>query len=471
MQASKIMSTVKKGIYWNLIRTILERGLMFAQQIVLAWILIPETFGEFASIASILAVCSLFSVWGIGEVLTNRYDNFSKIYPEINSIYLGLILFSFIFFIVGATFQFGFDKNYLMAAIIYSISIPFLGLKSIDTTILNIQGSYSLVSKARIFYSIILVFTSIILAYIGLELLALILGATVASIFEFIILRNKTKLSLKISKNYPLMKSLFIESSYLLGYNLSWRFINFLDFILIGILLDSKRAGLYFMAFNLSVQFMNLFISYMPSVLFSSSIREKLTLKNTYLRVQKVTLFLTLITIPFYIMLYFYSDFLISLALDQNWSGVIPILQILCLAMIPRVIFSQWYLSFLTQKKYRELSILSLRYLISFLLIFTLGTHIFGLQGSAYSILIFYLSTVVLSKEYMFNNNPYLKEILILIFSGMLSFLIFRFFLSSDNSLINLILGTIFSTLLYCLTIYLLCNKTKKLVIGLVKKN
>jgi len=209
----------------------------------------------------------------------------------------------------------------------------------------------------------------------------------------------------------------------------------------------------------------------MPSVLFSSNIREKLNLKNTYLRVQKVTLLLTLIGIPFYILLYFYSDLLTSLILDKNWNGVIPILKILCLAMIPRIISSQWYLSFLTQKKYRELSKISILYLISFALIFTVGTYTFGVEGSAYSILIFYLTTIVLSKEYMFSNNPYLKEILIFILSGLLSFLIFWAFISSDNSLTNLIFGTIFSTSLYCVIIYMSCNKTKNLLIDLIYKN
>ena len=68
-----------------------------------------------------------------------------------------------------------------------------------------------------------------------------------------------------------------------MGYNLSWRLIFFLDFILIGILLGDKKAGLYFMAFNLSVQPLSLLVSYLPSVLFSSNIRDGLTIEFTYL--------------------------------------------------------------------------------------------------------------------------------------------------------------------------------------------
>ena len=416
------MNLFKKGIYWNFIRTTLERGLLFIQQIVLAWILIPETFGYFSSLSSLLAVCSLFAVTGIDQILTNRFKAHTLWLPFINAANYSLILFSFILFNTLAIVNHGYEMKDILLILIYSLSLPFIAIIGIDSVKLNIIGSYAYVSMARVFYSITLVVVSILLAVLGFDILSLIVASTLASIVEFFFLRKKTKLSFSFSRHWFRIKKLFFNSLKLVGYNLSWRLIFFLDFILIGILLGDKKAGLYFLAFNLSVQPLSLLVSYLPSVLFTSNIRDELTIEHTYLRVQKTTLFLILLSAPIFISLYFYADVIISVMFNNEWEGLGPLLQILSIAMIPRVLSSQWYLGALVQEKYSLMSKFSIYYLGLFLILFLSGTYFFDLKGAVFSILIFYCSTLFLSKESIFKNNPYIKETFLMILYAMLCF-------------------------------------------------
>ena len=464
------MSLLRAGFIWSFIRTILERGLLFIQQIVLAWILIPETFGYFSSLSSLLAVCSLFTVTGINQILTNRFKAHILWLPYINTVFYILILFSFILFNTLAITNHGYEMKDILLILIYSLSLPFIALKGIDSVKLNIIGSYAYVSMARVFYSITLVVVSILLAVLGFDILSLTLAATLASIVEFFFLRKKTKLSFSFSRHWYRIKKLFFNSLKLVGFNLSWRLIFFLDFILIGILLGDQKAGLYFMAFNLSVQPLSLLVSYLPSVLFTSNIRDELTIEFTYLRVQKTTLFLILLSSPIFISLYFYADNLVSILFNSKWEGLDSLLQILSLAMIPRVLSSQWYLGPLVQEKYSLMSKFSIYYLGLFLILFLPGTYFFDLKGAVFSILIFYCFTLFLSRESIFKNNPYIKETFLMILYGMLCFSLVKNFIHFDSVRMNLIISLMISFFLYFGIIYLTCPSAKKLFIERIMK-
>lgn len=463
------MASVKSGVFWNLIRVIIERGLMFAQQIILAWILIPETFGQFSILSSLLAICSLFSTIGLSEVLSNRFKNFSLWLPLANSLYYLLSLISFLLFILIASISFELFNDYFFSIIIYALSLPFISIKSIDTIKLNIDGSYAYVSMARVIYSIILVSVSILFAYLGFTLIALTSAATFAAIAEFFVLRFKTKLSFCFSKNYKRLKRLFYRSLKLMGFNLSWRYINYLDFILIGFFLGDQKAGLYFMAFNLSVQAINLFVSYLPSVLFSSNIRDDLVLDRVNLRTQKITVFLALVTSPIFFGIFFYANQIVSIIFNSNWLGVSPLLQILSLAMIPRVLSSQWYLALLKQKNYNLMTKLSICYFILFIALFIMGIYFFDLIGAVYAILIFYVSNILLAKQYLFSNNPYLKDTILILIIGFICFSFNWNILKFENNIINLIGGLILSVLLFLLMVHLSCKKTFGLIKNLIR--
>ena len=64
----------------------------------------------------------------------------------------------------------------------------------------------------------------------------------------------------------------------------------------------------FFLNYTDFFQPLNLFISYLPSVLFSSNIRDKMNQSETILRIQKTTLMLTFICTPLFIGLYFFSN-------------------------------------------------------------------------------------------------------------------------------------------------------------------
>ena len=458
------MNLFKKGIYWNLLRTLIERGFVFFQQILLAWFLLPEDFGFFSSISSLLAICSLFAVIGISETLTNRYKSVSIWEPVFNSINYLLIGFSFLLYFIIALILYGNDINEIILIFVYGISIPFLGLKSIDSVKLSVLGNYKHINLSRIAYTTSLALGSLILAYLGYGVLSIIIPATISSFLEFLFLRIKAKSSFSFSKNIYAIKIFFSKSSQLIGYNVSWRIINFLDFILIGILLDDKKAGLYFMAFNLSVQPLNLFISYLPSVLFSSNIRDKMNQSETILRIQKTTLMLTFICTPLFIGLYFFSNDIVTFLFNENWSNTIPILKILSLAMIPRVLSSQWYLIPLVNSNYNYMSRISLIFLAVFVILFTSGTLFFDMKGAAISILLFYVMTISLSSNYLLFDNLYLKENIFLLFHGTLSFGVSYLLYSFNKTFLLLTLSVVISIALYFILIYYTCPKTNQII-------
>ena len=463
------MNLFKKGLLWNLIRTILERGLVFIQQIILAWYLVPEDFGFFSSISSILAICSFFSFFGLSEIITNRFKHINLWEPIFNSINYFIIFISLLLFILISTIINGIEILFL--AFIFGTTLVFEGLKVLDSAKLNVWGEYAYLSLARICYSLTLVSISILLAALNFGVKSIIISIILASFVEFIILRYKTNSSFKFSKSVIKISALAFNSIKLTGFNVSWRLINYLDFVLIPYFLGDEKAGLYFMAFNLSVQALNIFVSYLPGILFSSNIRDQITMSQTNSRIQKTTLFLIIFTSPIFLGLFFFSEEVIFYMLNEKWAGAAPILEILSLAMIPRVLSSQWVLIPMIQSRYSYLSKISFYYLILFTILFFAGINTFDLYGGACAILLFYVSTILLSKNYFLKSNKYLFETCLIIINSFFSFLVFSEMVFLENKLVNLILVIVLSLILYGISIYFTCPRTKNILYQLLNFN
>lgn len=457
------MNLFKKGIYWNFIKTILQRGFVFFQQIILAWYLVPEDFGFFSSISSILAISSFFSFFGLSEIITNRFKFINLWEPVYNAIIYILIFISYVTYILISIIINGAEIEILYLILIYGLSLFFDGLKTLDLIKLNVWGNYSFISLARLSYTFILTSASILLAKLNFGVLSIIISLILASSVEFIIIRYKSNSSFNFSKSVRKVRTLLLCSTKLTGFNLSWRLINYLDFILISYFLGDEKAGLYFMAFNLSVQAINIFISYLPDILFSSNIRDQLTMSQTNDRIQKTTLFLIISTTPIFFGLFIFSEQVIFYLFNEKWAGTIPLLKILSLSMIPRVLSSQWTLIPLIKSRYSYLSRVSFYYLILFILLLCIGINTFDLNGGVFAILIFYLSKLLLAKNYLLKSNKYLTETILIIVYSLFSYLVFSNMIFFENDLINLISVILFSLILYGISIYFTCPKTKKI--------
>jgi O-antigen/teichoic acid export membrane protein len=457
------MNLFKKGIYWNLFRTLIERAFMFFQQIILAWYLVPEDFGFFSSISSILAICSFFAFFGLNEIIVNRFKFIDLWEPVFNTINYILIFLSFLIYILISIIVNGAAIEILDLILIYGILFFTDGLKTLDQIKLNVWGNYSFMSLARLCHTFILTLVSILLAKLNFGVLSIIISLILASSVEFIILRYKSKSSFNFSKSVRKVRTLLLYSIKLTGFNLSWRLINYLDFILISYFLGDEKAGLYFMAFNLSVQALNIFLSFLPNIIFSSNIRDQLTMSQTNDRIQKTTLFLIISTAPIFFGLFVFSEQVIFYLFNEKWDGTIPLLKILSLAMIPRVLSSQWTLIPLIKSRYSYLSRVSFYYLVLFIFLICFGINTFDLNGGVFAILIFYLSTLLLSKNYLLKSNKYLTETILIIVYSFFSYLVFSNMIFFENDLINMISVILLSLILYGTSIYFTCPKTKKI--------
>lgn len=456
------MSKFKAGILWNIVRTLSQRALIFFQQLILARILVPEIFGRFSTLSSIFAITSLFAVFGHTTLLISKSKSLKNFLPIFNTFNYILILISFIFFTSVSAFIFGHSYENLIEILIYGLSIPFIALKTADQVKLEIEGRYLFLSLTNVLFTIILVFLSIFLAHYGFKIFSLIISFTVASIVEFIILRARTKLNFQISKSFQKNKFFIIKSSELLIHNLAWRIINYVDFIIIGYLLGKSKSGIYFMAFGLSVQVMNLLTSYMPGLFFSSNIRDQFTIQDLNLRMQKLILFLIIISSPIIFIIFFYAEYLIGILFENNWNDMIPILKILILSIIPKILSSQWIQQYFLKNNFKKISKISSIYAIIFILFVSIGTYYFDIYGTSYAILAFNICTIFLVHKIIFQKNIYLKETV----NGVLfSFLIVMFFKRLDDFnflTFDPLVSISFSLLVYTLFLYIFFKKTRE---------
>lgn len=411
-----------KGIYWNLLRTVFERVTLLIQQLILARILFPEDFGVYSKITAAFSLISFFSLGGASEFLLSRKKNLRLWLPSMNFYWLNLLLISILLIFIVIKFLSFENEYFVRLVLLYSFSLPFNAFKISDLALLNYEGRYKTIAVSRILFTISLVFSSLILAYLNYSVFSLVFSYVISCLIEFLFLRHKTRITFKINRNFKKLKLLLANGMQLLVHNFSWRLINSFDFLILGYLLDDFKAGLYFMAFSLAVQPISLLMSYLPNLLYSSNLRDNLSLNNVIERSNSFSFYLVFFSTPLFVYVYYYADELILWFLGKKWINSTDVLKVLSVSMIPRVFASQWHLKYLHLGEFKLLSKLSFIFSIVYVFILCLLTYFFDLIGASIATGIFYIFITFSDLNNNYLNNKYFLSIVKSIFSSIIIF-------------------------------------------------
>ena len=232
----------------------------------------------------------------------------------------------------------------------------------------------------------------------------------------YVILKNCVTLPKATQSGSKRHLILFFKSTQLFFFNLSWRIINFIDFIIIGYLLGEKSAGFYYVAFSISIQPISLFISFLPGILFSNQTSQNLSLQDSSNKIKDLLFYLALISLPIFASFYFFSTEIITLLLGDQWKISSPMLKILSIAMFFKIISSQWTVIPLLKKEFVYMSKISIIYLVYFIVLFYGFTYAYNSIGSSIAILIFNISMLFLVPRNILFDKFLFKKLILLLF-------------------------------------------------------
>lgn len=320
-----------KGISWLGSLRVVIRIVTFIKTLVLARILSPDQFGIFGIATLLLTLIEILTETGINIFLVQKKDDIDKYISTawIVSIIRGLIIAAVIFLTAPFVADFFHSPDSYQLIILISLVPIIRGF--INPSIIKLQKELLFHKEfyLRSFLLILETIASVSLIIILNSVVGLIYGMIISALLEMII-------SLMIVKPLPgfvfkkvffreiLNKGKWITASTIFNY-----FYQHGDDIAIGRLLNVTSLGLYDMAYRISMAPLSDFADVITRVVFPIYVKisgDKKRLQKAFL---KTLLIVSVVVIPFGLILSLFAKEIITIALGEKWIDAVPALQVL----------------------------------------------------------------------------------------------------------------------------------------------
>lgn len=334
MENKHTKSIVIASLFWKLMERGGTSGIQFIVQIVLARLLLPESFGMVAIISVFISFANIFVQGGFNMALVQKKDADEKDFSSVFflSLFLACLLYTVIFF--TSPYIANFYQVQQLSTILRTLSLTlFIGAFN---SIQNAYISRNMMFKRLFFSSLGAVVISggigILAAFLGMGIWALVIQQLISQLTISIILWFTVKWKPHLIFSFNRIRILFSFGWKLLVSNIIYILYQDLRTLIIGKIYDSSMLGFY----NRGESFPKMVVSNIDGSIqsvmfptFSAHQDDKQKLKNMIRRVIVTSSFLIF---PAMVGLSVIAEPLIKILLTDKWIPAVPFLQIFCIS-------------------------------------------------------------------------------------------------------------------------------------------
>lgn len=355
-KAKGFRSSALKGFGWlGTLRGLMRAG-TFLKLAIVARILSPEQFGIFGIATLVLAFLEIATDTGINVVLVQEADHKKYLNTAwVISIGRGIVLSLILFLLATPVSNFFSSPQAHFVLVLISV-VPFMR-GFINPAIIKFQKNLEF--KAEFFFRATVFFTEAIVTVLSAIIThsavsfvyGLMAGVAVEIVISFVFVRPLPKLNFSTK----LARKVVRRGAWLtLAGMFNYIFENGDDFV-VGKLVSTSALGVYQVGYKVSTlpltEIANVF-NRVGFPIFAKISDDKTRLKKAYL---KSTLVVSLVSIPFGMFLYIFSETIVNIILGTGWSEVVPVIRVLALFGVIRAISGPSYSLYLSVKKQQYL--------------------------------------------------------------------------------------------------------------------
>lgn len=333
---SELKSKTIKSVRWTTLNTVGLTVVYFIQIAVVARLLGPKEIGLMAIANLFLGYAHIFLDFGLSSAIIQRPNPTRH---ELSTLYWINVLTGFLVYVILVLFtpliatMFRIDE---LRAILPVIGIQFVisAFSAQFSVLLRKFLRFDISTKISLSGSLLVMTLTILLAWKGFGVWALIYGSLCGTIFHSIILvlwacktNNLPRLHFKLSDTNGYLSF----GLYRIGAMLVNRFNSRVDQLVIGLLIGPTALGYYNIAFNLVIQpihRINPILTKVAFPIFSSIQDDAPRLKNGYLEMMRI---LMCLNAPAMIGLACVAPVAVPLLVGSQWTPSVPIVQALAI--------------------------------------------------------------------------------------------------------------------------------------------
>jgi len=379
-----------QGVSWAWGLSLSSRLISFFKVIILARILTPDQFGVYGIALLILALLETLTEMGINVILVQEKEDIDKYINSawIISICRGIAISLAMIIFAPLIANFFHSKDVLYLLLLFSLA-PFIR-GFINPSEVKFQKDLKFNIEFRFRFIILLLdcIVSLVLAFfthLALSLaIGFIAGVVLELILSFVFISPRPRFI--INKVY-LVRFFHSGKWITLSGIFNYLFHNF-DNIVVGRILGASSLGIYEMAYNISmlpITDVSDVISKVTFPVYSLISGDSARLRKAFL---KSLLLLSIITIPFGIIIFAFPYQIVNIVLGQKWLSMVKVLQILVIFGVIRAISGSCSALFLSVGKQKYITMVTLASIIGLAVTIIPLVNQFGIYGAGISALI-----------------------------------------------------------------------------------
>ncbi len=339
------------GISWSALSQLGREGLGLLTTLVLARLLSPDEFGLLGMVMVFIGFITIFQNLGLGASIIQDQKITQNQLSGIFWLNLGFSILITILVLVTAPFVSGFYNEPSITSImmVLALNFPLGALAMIPGVMLTKRMEFK---KLAIIQNIAIAVGNIVgitMAFMGFGVWALvwqrIIRTLILTLLQWIMVPWSPNWTLSYQKiKKQLSFGIYLQAGSLLNYG-----TRNVDDLLIGKIIGASSLGVYQMAYRLMLWPLEKVSRVVGNVMFPvlSTIQgEKARVKRVFLRTTRSIAF---ITFPMVLGVWVIAPSVVYTLLGENWTGVIPIFQILCILGLPQSIGTNTGWIFLSQ--------------------------------------------------------------------------------------------------------------------------
>lgn len=320
------------GLFWTFSDLIMNQGIQFVIQIILARLLLPEDFGLIGMITIVIAVSNSIIDSGFANALIREKNVTQKDYSTVFyfNLIMSLVIYMIIFFSAPEISSFFAEERLIKILRILALTLIFNSLGLVQRTILTKKMDFKMQTKISIVASVSSGIIAVIFAFIGFGVWSLVIRTVFMSLVQSILLfkLNKWIPSLEFDTNS--FEKFFRFGSKLLVSGLINTIYNNVYYLIIGKGFSALELGYYTNASKLKdtvTQSITTAIQKVSYPVLSNINTNDEKLKYSYKKILKSAAF---IIFPVIMGLASVASPLIKSLFGEKWIPSISYFQILC---------------------------------------------------------------------------------------------------------------------------------------------
>ena len=334
MGKKNLKQKAASGMVWTSIQKFSKMGIGFISGIILARLLTPYDYGCIGMLSIFMVVAEAFIDGGFGSALIQKKRPTQEDYSTIFWWNMGLAFLLYVIMFVSAPAISRFYNIPILCEVlrVQGLILFIYALNLIQRNQLRKQLKFRILAKVRIITSVISLIITIVMAYSGCGVWALVAQNLIGGAIPAIVFWGYTKWSPTIVFSWKSFKELFNFGIYMFLTNIINSLSSQIQGLLIGKIYNPVILGYYSKASGTERLASQTISSVMTSVtfpLYAEVQDEKERMQNM---LKRLTMTISYLTFPLMFILLLCAKPIFVLLYSDRWLQSIPFFQVLCLA-------------------------------------------------------------------------------------------------------------------------------------------